>query len=372
MTVQTFDFDLATAVRPNGERFSATIDPDWTVGNRPNGGYLLALAARAALMATGQPHPLAVSGHFVAPPSAGPAELDARLLRSGRSVSSARVTLVQQAQPCLEALVSAGRLDPDAQPDWEAASGPPELAPVQECVRGRSELPGGVRVGILDHLDLRLDPATAGWFKGKPAGKLEMRGWVRFNDGRPPDPLGLLQAVDALPPASFELGIMRWAPTVEMSVYVRGLPADGWLRCAVRGKLLQGGWFDEEAEVWDEGGRLVAQGRQLAGARLGRGRGSHRGGWDLRCGGGGPGGGPLVRSGCARKSVAPRGPPPGPTVVAVHYRATTRLAALSVGVVCAVVEVTGLARSSRGNFSSGWGWTARPRLALQDFLIKIS
>jgi acyl-CoA thioesterase len=52
-----------------------------------------------------------------------------------------------------------------------------------------------------------------------------------------------------------------------MSVYVRTLPADGWLRCIVRGKLLQGGWFDEEAEVWDEHGRLVAQSRQLAGAR---------------------------------------------------------------------------------------------------------
>ncbi len=261
------DFDLATAVLPAGEGFDATIDPGWTVGSRPNGGYLLALATRAALMVAGQPHPLAVSGHFVAPPSPGPARLEVQVLRTGRSVSSARVTLVQQAKPCLEALVSAGRLEPDAEPDWEAASGPPELAPVEECVRGRAELPGGVRVGILDHLDLRVDPATAGWVKGEPSGRLEMRSWVRFSDGRPPDPLGLLQAADALPPASFGLGIMRWAPTVAMSVYVRDLPADGWLRCAVQGKLLGGGWFDEEAEVWDERGRLVAQSRQLAGAR---------------------------------------------------------------------------------------------------------
>jgi hypothetical protein len=32
--------------------------------------------------------------------------------------------------------------------------------------------------------------------------------------------------------------------------------------------MLQGGWFDEEAEVWDERGALVAQSRQLAGARV--------------------------------------------------------------------------------------------------------
>src|SRR6266542_3247162 len=94
-----------------------------------------------------------------------------------------------------------------------------------------------------------------------------------------------------------------------------------------------------------------------------------RGIWDLRFGGGGPGGGPLVRSGCARKSVAPRGPPPGPTVVAVHARATIRLAALSVPVVRAVAEVTGPARSLRripqvleaGRHDHRWTWSSADR-----------
>ena len=120
---------------------------------------------------------------------------------------------------------------------------------------------------ILDHLDVRLDPATAGSFMGRPSGRLEMRGWVGFHDGRPPDPLALLQAVDALPPTSFELGVAAWAPTVELTVYVRGLPAPGRLLCAARGQLWRDGWFDEEVEVWDANGRLVAQSRQLAGAR---------------------------------------------------------------------------------------------------------
>jgi acyl-CoA thioesterase len=265
--VRIFDFDVATAVVPGGDGYTVTIDPAWTIGSRPNGGYLLALATRAALAVSGQPHPLAVSAHFVTPPSPGPADLEVRLLRSGRSLANARVTMVQEGQPCLEALVSGGRLERDDRPDWAADSEPPELAPVEECVRGQSELPGGIRVAIMDHLDVRLDPSTVGWLKGDPGGSLQMLGWVRFSDNRPPDPLALLQVVDALPPASFELGITRWAPTVEMSVYLRALPADGWLRCFVRGKLLQGGWFDEEAEVWDEHGRLVAQSRQLAGAR---------------------------------------------------------------------------------------------------------
>jgi acyl-CoA thioesterase len=265
--VRIFDFDLATAVVPSREGFTATVDPGWTIGSRPNGGYLLALATRAALAVTDQPHPLAVSAHFIAPPSPGATELEVRLLRGGNSVANSRVTLVQDGQPRLEALVTGGRLERDDRPDWAADSKPPELAPVEECVRGHTELPGGLRVAIMDHLDVRLDPSSVGWLKGDPSGSLRMLGWVRFTDNRPPDPLAMLQVVDALPPASFELGILRWAPTVEMSVYIRALPADGWLRCAVRGKLLQGGWFDEETEVWDQHGRLVAQSRQLAGAR---------------------------------------------------------------------------------------------------------
>jgi Acyl-CoA thioesterase C-terminal domain len=141
---------------------------------------------------------------------------------------------------------------------------------VDQCVPGQPEMPGGMRADLLDHLDLRVDPATTGWFVGRPGGRLEMRGWVRFADGRAADPLALLQVVDALPPTSFELGLASWAPTVELTVYLRGVPAPGWLAVVVRGQLWQGGWFDEDAEVWDSAGRLVAQSRQLAGARPAR------------------------------------------------------------------------------------------------------
>jgi acyl-CoA thioesterase len=260
-------FDLATSVRGGPERWVAEVDDGWTIAGHPNGGYLLALVARAGVEAVGQPHPLAVSGHFLSSAEPGPAELEVRRLRAGRTLSTARVTLLQEGQARLEALVTAGRIDPEAEPGWQRAGGPPSLPPVEECFPGRPEMPGGQRANILDHLDLRLDPATSGWVAGRPGGRLDMRGWVRFSDGRAADPLALLQMVDALPPTSFELGLPSWAPTVELTVYLRGVPAPGWLACVVRGQLWQGGWFDEEAEVWDSAGRLVAQSRQVAGAR---------------------------------------------------------------------------------------------------------
>ena len=48
----TSAFDAATAVEPDdGGRYRITIDPVWSIGGRANGGYLLAVAARAAMAA---------------------------------------------------------------------------------------------------------------------------------------------------------------------------------------------------------------------------------------------------------------------------------------------------------------------------------
>jgi acyl-CoA thioesterase len=267
MTDGGYSFDRATGVRGGPERFTAEVDPGWTVAGRPNGGYLLALATRAALETAGQPHPLAVSAHFLAPADLGPAVLEVERLRAGRTLATTSVTLLQDGGARMAALVTAGRLDSGAGAGWQRDDGPPAMPPAEECLPAVPELPGGVPVNLLHHLDLRMDPATTGWFAGRPGGSLDMRGWVRFSDGRPADALALLQMADALPPSSFDLGLPGWAPTVALSVYLRGLPAPGWLACVVRGQLWQGGWFDEQAEVWDSAGRLVAQARQFAGAR---------------------------------------------------------------------------------------------------------
>jgi hypothetical protein len=58
-----------------------------------------------------------------------------------------------------------------------------------------------------------------------------------------------------------------------MSVTLRSAPAPGWLRVRAHADLVADGWFDENVEVWDSTGRLVAQARQLA--RVGRGPRSH-------------------------------------------------------------------------------------------------
>ena len=144
----------------------------------------------------------------------------------------------------------------------------PELPPLEDCPRAPAERPGGSRVGQLDHVDLRIDLATGMWALGEPAGQAEIRAWLRRDDGADASVLDLLVFADALPPVTFDLGLMGWVPTVELTVHVRALPAPGWIRAVQRARLLQDGWIDEECELWDSAGRLVCQARQLAGYRV--------------------------------------------------------------------------------------------------------
>jgi acyl-CoA thioesterase len=276
------EFARATAVsRTSDGRYAATVADGWGVGGAANGGYLLAIAVRAGLAELPHSHPVAVSGHFLRPPADGPASVEVEPLRAGRTVSSGRVRLVEPAGAVLDVLLSASDLGADSEAQEWSRAPTPSMPPPDECARGNPTLPGGVRVGLLDHVDARLDPATAhqmrepaepieyrGWVR-EPAEPVEYRGWVRLVDGTDPDPLVALLAADALPPTTFRLGIFGWAPTVELTFLLRGLPTPGWLAVRTRTERVAGGWFDENAEVWDSGGKLVGQARQLA--RVGRG-----------------------------------------------------------------------------------------------------
>ena len=253
-------FDQASAVTPLGEgRWSAELDPAWSIGDKPHGGYTMAVVTRAALLAADRPHPLAVSAHFLRPPSFAPAEVQTEVVRSGRTVATVRSRLVQESKVCIEAVATVGRIT-DHEHEW-TGSGPPAISALEDSYAGQGPDPIGVR----SRIDLRMDPATLGFTREEPGGDPRMRGWMRLADGADPDPLLLIVAADALPPVVLELGHPGWAPTVELTFLLRGLPAPGWVQVHGHATALSAdGWFDENAEVYDSRGKLVAQSRQLA------------------------------------------------------------------------------------------------------------
>ena len=269
------EFDRATAVTPRdgGTVHDVTVDPGWTIGDKPHGGYLLAILARAAgdaaaaVEGPAHPHPLAATATYVAPPALGPAEVHSEVLRRGRGMSQVRARLVQEGRPRVEATITLGRLDPDAEPWWGGTPAPVVPAP-EGALPSSTTGPSGMTLPIMDRVDIRLDPATAGFREGRPGGRGELRAWLSFHDGREPDPLSLLYALDALPPATFELAAATgWVPTLSLTAYVRAMPAPGPLLVRQRAGLVEARLVDEVCEVWDGRARLVAHATQLAAIR---------------------------------------------------------------------------------------------------------
>jgi hypothetical protein len=141
--------------------------------------------------------------------------------------------------------------------------------PVEECLRLQPVLPDGNRVALLEQIDVRLEPDTLGFTRGMPSGRGELRGWLALPGDDSFDPTSLLFALDALPPASFEIEYSGWVPTLELTGYIRAIPTPGPLRVLQRAQLIAAGHLDETCFVWDSHGHLVAQGTQLAGIRVG-------------------------------------------------------------------------------------------------------
>ena len=265
--LSTSAFDAATAVRrTEGGGLTATLDPGWDVGGGIlNGGYLLSVVARAAVLESPHPHPVALAASYLRAPAAGPAALTLTPAAAGRTLAHAHVVLADATGPCLTVQATTATLGAGS-PAW--SSPVPATAPVEECfsiAEHASLAPPGVSApGLSLRVETRLDPATAGWAWGQPSGEPVMRAWVRFADGLDPDPLALVTFADVLPPTTWGMGRLGWAPTVQLQVLVRALPAPGWCLVESRAGELADGWLDEDYRIWDATGRLVAQSRQLA------------------------------------------------------------------------------------------------------------
>ncbi|WP_240641314.1 thioesterase family protein [Nocardioides ferulae] len=265
-TETEFDAQTAVVARPEGG-YAAELAPGWSVGGGLNGGYQLAVvgqALRAALGPLGKPDPISISAYYLSAAVGGAATVEVDVRRDGGSLATAAAELRQSGEARITALATYGDLATLGD-DVRTTAEQPELPPVEECVPG-SLAPEEVRrmAPLMDRFDMRFHPDQVGWVVGQPSGKGELSAWFRLAGEREPDPISLLLVVDALPPVTFDLGMPGWAPTLELTAHVRAVPAPGWLKVRHATRNLAGGMFEEDCEVWDSAGRLVAQSRQLA------------------------------------------------------------------------------------------------------------
>ena len=259
-------FDLATGVRGGPERWAAEVDPGWTVAGRPNGGYLLALVTRAALEVDGPARPARRERSLPGPrrPRARPRW---RCAGCGPGAACPRLgpPCSRRARRGWRRWSPPGGSTRTRRPGGGGRPGRPG------CRRWTSACPANRRCPVACGPTCSTI-STCGWTRPPPGGSsaVPAGGWrcgggCGSPTGAPPTRWPCSRWSTRCPRPASSSAWPSWSPTVELTVYLRGVPAPGWLAVVVRGQLWQGGWFDEDAEVWDSAGRLVAQSRQFAG-----------------------------------------------------------------------------------------------------------
>ena len=260
MTDHLFDAHTRDALTPVGDgEWTARVSPLWNIEGVPNGGYLMALCLVAAGREVGHPDPLSMTSHFVGRTVPGEATVGSRVIKRGRSVSVTAVDLVQNDRVTVTSLITWGDLS-----TFTGPSGPLRPPP---SLRGDTMLHGGPQMEMdstfTERFDYMMPSDMAQGAAGRPTGKAEVRGRMRFADGRPPDLMAVPVFADGFPPAVFQLGYYGWAPTLELTIHFRARPHPGWMTIDLATRHLLAGTFEEDCNIWDSQGNLVAMSRQL-------------------------------------------------------------------------------------------------------------
>lgn len=252
-------FDQATAVRRRAEgTYDVDLDRDWFVVGA-NGGYVASILLRALVATVDDPGrpPRSLTVHYARPALEGPATVVTEVTRAGKSMSFLTARLVQDDRLVANALLAcgAGRSDLEFQ-DYLPAAPPPEA--VEPLVVDNP-------VPIVRRYEYRPVERQVP-FSG---GRSEVESWLRLREPRPVDEVLLATHVDALPPPlMFRATSPVVTPTVDLTVHFRNPPAadgyDGWCLGRARTRTAAGGFVEEDVELYDDTGVLLAQSRQLA------------------------------------------------------------------------------------------------------------
>ncbi len=257
-------FDRDTAVEQlDAERCAARIDRGWFVAQSPNGGYVAAIVLRA-LGARVEPDraPRSLTVHYTAPPREGAVEIETRVERVGRSLTTVSGRMRQGDRLLALALGAFSR--PREGPRFDHAPRP-DAAPPERCEAFPAIIP------IHERYEYRW---AVGERPGSGAEQALVGGWIRLAERRRVDAPLLAAFCDAWPPPCFawapDRTTLGHVPTVDLTIHFRrdlpvpGARPDDFVLATFRSRFAEQGFIEEDGEIWTRDGTLLAQSRQLA------------------------------------------------------------------------------------------------------------
>jgi len=260
------DFSLDTRVEGEGGRYRAVLSEDWRIWG-PNGGYVAAIALRAAGAEARIPRPVAFAAHFVSIARFEPVEIEVTAVQRGRRSESLRVSMRQGDRAVLEAIVRTASGGEGLVHD--AAAAPevprPDALPDMETVFAGEP---GPPFPFWNNIECRPPEGLAHKTRAY-GGPPEARMWYRFRPAAAFDEPFLdagraLVLLDILPwnAAWAHHGPTAWnAPNLDLVAWFhRPASKAEWLLGAGEAPLAEDGLIGSTSRVYDAAGRLLASG----------------------------------------------------------------------------------------------------------------
>jgi acyl-CoA thioesterase len=261
------DLGTDSAVSGQDGRYHATLSESWEIWG-PQGGYVAAVALRAAGAQSSFPRPASFVCHYLRVAAFGPAEVHVESLRQTKRAESLRVTVVQNDMPVLEGLVwTVAEL---VGIDHRAAA-MPEVQSAEDAEPWDAYWPGGEPpFPFWRNFDIRpVTPHPSEWARSAAP---KLLGWARLRT-RPPledpfvDAARMLVVADATmyPAATLaHEGVFPYvAPSMDLAMSFHGQGADSdWLLIDARSPLSGHALVAGNASIWSVDGRLLGSAMQ--------------------------------------------------------------------------------------------------------------
>jgi acyl-CoA thioesterase len=258
-----FDRDIVTE-SSSESNFTGIVAPHWSINGHPNGGYLTAFLASAMQKKSDKKWPVIVTANFLTKCETDKhSKVTVETISTGKQLNRYQACLIQDSTErtrCWATFMDESNCDERANRYEKEA---PEMPARDLCV----SYPAMPKYTLFDHMDIILAPSCAGWLQRKAALSpiSEQKGWIKFKDNRPCDALSLLLLADSFaPPVLASHGAVAWVPTIEYSVSLRALSDTPWIKGIFRSHYLTCDIVEEDGELWDENGKLLAISRQIA------------------------------------------------------------------------------------------------------------
>jgi acyl-CoA thioesterase II len=257
--------DLEQATRVHGEdgRYVAELSDAWEIWG-PNGGYLAAIALRAAERVAQIQRPSSFFCHFLSSPAFAEVQLEVTALKQGRRAESLQVAMSQEDRPILQAMVKTVAEAPGHRhrhlqmPD---VASPDELESYEQLLSAERRPP----FKFWDNVERRpIDQVRP----PEPAEPV-LREWARYR----PTPCFADPFVDAsralilldtygFPAAYRRFRSMEYlAPNLDTSAWFHSFsPECEWLLVDHACTVADHGLMAVDGRVWDTAGKLLATG----------------------------------------------------------------------------------------------------------------